>query len=215
MPIDDVREVAYRHQCSSLREEGGSVEDGNEKSDRSETASSTPDAVGVLIETELGPIEVELRPRQAPVTVKNFLEYVDGGWYDGGRFHRTVHPRNQPDDAILIEVIQGGVNQERADLPQAPIALERTTETGLSHVDGAISMARFAPDSALSDFFICINDQPELDFGGRRNPDAQGFAAFGRVVRGMEIARRIQASAAEAQRLTPAVGILRIRRQDD
>ncbi|MDQ3692828.1 MAG: peptidylprolyl isomerase [Chloroflexota bacterium] len=186
----------------------------NDENDRTGAGPGEPEAIGVLIETELGSIEVELRSRQAPVTVENFLEYVDGGWYDGGRFHRTVHQRNQPDDQVRIEVIQGGVNPERASLPREPIALERTTETGLSHVDGAISMARFAPDSAESDFFICINDQPELDFGGKRNPDGQGFAAFGRVESGMEIVRRIQASAAEAQSLTPAIRILRIRRQD-
>lgn len=178
-------------------------------------ASTVPpeaDAVRVVIETEHGAIEVDLRPRQAPATVENFLEHVDGGWYDGGRFHRSVHPDNQPNDTIRIEVIQGGVRADRADLAQEPIALERTTETGLCHVDGAISMARFTPDSAQSDFFICINDQPELDFGGSRNPDGQGFAAFGTVVRGMDVVRRIQTSPVEAQALTPAIIIRRIRR---
>lgn len=170
--------------------------------------------VRVVIETELGAIAADLFAGRAPLTVENFLEYVDGGWYDGGQFHRTVHMENQPSDLVKIEVIQGGVNPERLELPQEPIALERTTDTGLSHCHGAISMARFAPDSATSGFFICINDQPELDFGGRRNSDGQGFAAFGQVVSGMDVVLQIQQSPARNQDLTPPIAIHRIRRLD-
>ena len=93
---------------------------------------------------------------------------------------------------------------------QKPIELERTSVTGLRHIDGTLSMARGGPDSATSSFFICIGNQPALDFGGHRNLDGQGFAAFGRVTRGMDVVRKIQASAAEAQRLTPPVTITRI-----
>ncbi len=166
----------------------------------------------VAIETPLGEIEVEIAATSAPTTAANFLAYVDRGAYDGGVFHRTVTPENQPNDAVRIEVIQGGIRPEKqaADAPSIP--LERTSVTGLRHLDGTISMARFAPDSAVSDFFICVGDQPELDFGGRRNPDGQGFAAFGRVTRGMEIVRAIQRAPREAQRLTPPVPIARIRR---
>jgi peptidyl-prolyl cis-trans isomerase A (cyclophilin A) len=166
----------------------------------------------VLIRTERGDIEVELDAAHAPVTAANFLRYMDGGAYDGGRFHRTVTPDNQPDSPVKIEVIQGGVgpNPEKVDSP--PIPLERTNQTGLRHLDGTISMARDGPDTATSDFFICVGDQPELDFGGRRNPDGQGFAAFGRVVRGMDVVRRIQASPAEGQTLTPPVAIRSIAR---
>lgn len=175
----------------------------------------TADTAGVVrveIETELGPIAVELYPAQAPGTVENFLKYVDGGWYDGGLFHRTVHLDNQPADKIRIEVIQGGVNPERAEEPQATIPLERTTDTGLSHRHGTISMARFSPDTAKSGFFICIHDQPELDFGGRRNSDGQGFAAFGQVTRGMDVVANIQQSPYLNQDLTPPIAIRRIRR---
>jgi peptidyl-prolyl cis-trans isomerase A (cyclophilin A) len=168
--------------------------------------------IRVRLETELGPIDLALDPAYAPGTVANFLRYVDGGFYDGGRFHRTVKPDNQPDNDVRIEVIQGGVNPDRAAETGPPIALERTTVTGLAHRDGTISMARFAPDSAVSDFFICIGDQPELDFGGARNPDSQGFAAFGQVAAGMETVRQIQQSPAEAQRLTPPITILSARR---
>ena len=170
------------------------------------------ETVHVLIETEMGEIEAEIEVEQAPVTAANFLRYVDDGFYDGGRWHRTVLPDNQPGNDIRIEVIQGGVNPEREDDRFAPIPLERTTVTGHSHRDGTISMARFAPDSAVSDIFICIGDQPSLDFGGLRNPDGQGFAAFGHVTRGMDVVRAIQCSPHEDQRLTPPVEITRIRR---
>jgi peptidyl-prolyl cis-trans isomerase A (cyclophilin A) len=164
----------------------------------------------VLIETDLGDVEVALDPARAPATVANFLRYVDAGAYRGGRFHRTVTPRNQPGQAVRIEVVQAGPAPGARELP--PIRLERTNSTGLRHVDGAISMARDAADTATSDFFICIGDQPSLDFGGKRNPDGQGFAAFGRVVRGMDVVRRIQTAPADGQSLTPPVRIKTIRR---
>jgi peptidyl-prolyl cis-trans isomerase A (cyclophilin A) len=109
-------------------------------------------------------------------------------------------------------VIQGGPTAQRAKQGFPPVPLERTSQTGLSHKDGVISMARDAPDTAASDFFICIGDQPSLDFGGMRNPDGQGFAAFGHVVKGMDVVRKIQAAPAEGQRLTPPVTILKARR---
>lgn len=170
------------------------------------------DPIHILLETTLGNIEIAVDHAHAPATAANFLRYVDGGFYDGGRFHRTVTPGNQPDDSIRIEVIQGGVNPERQAETGPPIPLERTTATGLAHRDGTISMARFAPDSAVSDIFICIGDQPVLDFGGMRNPDGQGFAAFGRVVAGMDVVRRIQGQPAQGQRLDPPVEIIRAQR---
>ena len=170
------------------------------------------DVVQIVIETELGDIVVEVDPARAPVTAGNFLRYVDAGLYDGGRFYRTVTTENQPNDTVKIEVIQGGIEEARSGERSSPIPLERTSGTGLRHIGGVISMARFAPDSAHSEFFICIGDQPELDFGGKRNPDGQGFAAFGQVTRGMDIVRRIQQSPAEGQSLTPPIAINRIAR---
>jgi len=173
--------------------------------------SAAQDLPRVVIETPLGSMEVELDTLRAPMTGRNFLRYVDQGSYRGGRFHRTVRLDNQPESRVRIEVIQGGLDSLRAkDSP--PIELERTTETGLSHRDGTISMARDGPDTATSDFFICIGDQPELDFGGKRNPDGQGFAAFGRVVRGMDVARQIQTARAQGERLTPPIEIVDITR---
>lgn len=164
----------------------------------------------IVIETEHGSITVEIDTENAPGTAANFLSYVENGCYDGGRFHRTVTPDNQPNDEIRIEVIQGGINPERDDERNGPIALERTTVTGLKHLDGTISMARFAPDSAVSDIFFCIGDQPVLDFGGMRNPDGQGFAAFGRVIEGMDVVRAIQHQPHEGQSLTPPVTMRRV-----
>lgn len=179
-----------------------------------------PDGIRVLVRTELGDIVLELDAKRAPGTTANFLRYVDAGHYDGGTFHRTVTLDNQPESPVKIEVIQAGVNPDRAREGFPPIPLERTSVTGLLHKDGTVSMARGAPDSATSGWFICINDQPSLDFGGARNPDGQGFAAFGRVVSGMDVVRRIQrapsssnrATNVEAQRLTPPIRILKVSR---
>jgi peptidyl-prolyl cis-trans isomerase A (cyclophilin A) len=169
--------------------------------------------------TEAGTIEIVLDPVRAPVTVANFMRYVDAGQYNGGVFHRTVTMDNQPNNDVKIEVIQGAVNPDSRDdsyPPNSgfdPIPLERTSATGLKHIDGAISMARMGPDTATSGFFFCIGDQPELDFGGKRNPDGQGFAAFGRVTRGMDVIRMIQMSPRENQGLKPPVVITRVERK--
>ena len=166
----------------------------------------------VVIETSMGDITVELEPEKAPNTVKNFLRYIDAGHYKGGKIHRTVTMENQPDKKVKIEVIQGGVGAEfeKKDFPK--IKLERTNKTGLKHLNGTISMARDGADTATSDFFICIGDQPDLDFAGKRNPDGQGFAAFGHVVKGMDIVRKIQKQPSKEQTLTPPIAIKNIRR---
>lgn len=163
----------------------------------------------VRFETAIGNIEVELDAKAAPVTAKNFLRYVREGFYSDGLFFRTVRTDNQPDDAVKIAVIQAQADPNREAETFDPIDIERTSDTGLKHVDGTISMARAEPDTATHHFFICIGDQPELDFGGQRNPDGQGFAAFGRVVRGMDIVRNIHESSAEGQELTPPIRIQR------
>jgi peptidyl-prolyl cis-trans isomerase A (cyclophilin A) len=171
--------------------------------------------VNVVIRTEAGDIEVQLDRKRAPITVDNFLRYVDAGLYTGGRFHRTVHADNQPDDKVKIAVIQAGIDPSRAKEEFAPIKLERTKKTGVKHVAGAISMARDGPDTATGDFFLCVTAQPELDQGGKRNPDRQGFAAFGQVVKGMAVVRKINAAKASGQALTPPVRILGIARKGE
>jgi peptidyl-prolyl cis-trans isomerase A (cyclophilin A) len=163
----------------------------------------------VVLRTDLGVIELFVGTARAPRTAANFLRYVEAGRYDDGAFHRTVRLDNQPSNRVKIEVVQAAPAPGRPDFD--PIPLERTSGTGLRHLDGTLSMARDGPDTATADFFICIGDQPELDFGGRRNPDGQGFAAFGRVVRGMDVVRAIQSADADGQHLTPPVRILSAR----
>lgn len=169
-------------------------------------------ALSVVVETELGAFTLELEADRAPATVANFLRYVDADRYAGGSFFRSVRPDNQKTAAVPIAVIQGGVAEEREAQDFPPIPLERTRDSGLRHGDGTLSMARSGPDTASSSFFICVGDQPELDFGGRRNPDGQGFAAFGRVASGMAVVRKIHAAAAEGERLKPPIRILGVRR---
>jgi peptidyl-prolyl cis-trans isomerase A (cyclophilin A) len=150
--------------------------------------AAAPATVRVRMVTNLGPIVIELYPDKAPITVANFLAYADQHLLDGGGFYRTVSPKNDNNPAT-ISVIQGGLNRDDSPLPA--IAHETTKVTGILHTDGVISMARGAPGTAGSEFFICLGANPALDFGGARNKDGQGFAAFGKVVEGMELVRKI------------------------
>ena len=182
------------------------------------------DEVLVRIETPLGSIDVAVDAKHAPATAANFLKYVDAKLYDGGRFHRVTRPDNYtpaPPERPAMAIIQGGINQDRRGEGFPAILLERTSVTGLEHVVGTISMARGTQaDTARSDFFICLDDQPSLDFGGKRFEDAQGTAAFGRIVKGMDVVRRIQQQPTNKdadtpmgkQALLPAVPITRMSR---
>lgn len=170
--------------------------------------------VRVHMQTEKGDIEIELYPDKAPATVANFLRYVDAKMYDDGRFYRAVKPDNQPNSTVKIEVIQALSTPGREKDQFDPIKLERTRDTKLSHKDGTLSLARDGPDTGQDEFFICIGDQPELDFGGKRNPDGQGFAAFGRVTKGMDVVKKIQSAPANGQTLTPAIKIVKVTRKD-
>jgi len=135
--------------------------------------------IKVQIETDSGKIIAELYPDKAPVTCANFIRYIENNKFEGANFYRAVRMDNQPNNDIKIEVIQGGLGFDVEESPYPPIKHETTELTGLRHVDGTISMARAEPGTASSEFFICIGNQPELDYGGKRNPDGQGFAAFG------------------------------------
>jgi peptidyl-prolyl cis-trans isomerase A (cyclophilin A) len=149
---------------------------------------------------------LEVYPEQAPITVANFLRYVDMGRLDSASFYRAVRLDNQPNDSIRIQIIQGGLLGHR-DMVLPRIEHETTRDTGVRHLDGTISMARAAVGTTSSEFFICIGAQPELDYGGKRNADSQGFAAFGRVVEGMDVVRAIQSRAARGQMLNDPVKI--------
>jgi peptidyl-prolyl cis-trans isomerase A (cyclophilin A) len=148
----------------------------------------------VRIETALGAIDLAIDVTRAPISAANFLKYVDGGFYDGGTINRAVRADNTTRHDVKIEVIQFQVDSARRRQQFAPIPLERTSVTGLKHVDGAVSMARSGPDTARASFFIVIGDQLELDYGGKRNPDGQGFAVVGRVVGGKDVVRAIHRS---------------------
>ena len=169
--------------------------------------------VPIRIQTSLGTIDAELDSALAPVTVTNFLRYVDAHLYDDGSFFRTVTAANQPADSVKIQVIQGGASADKRSRGFPPIPLERTSGTGLHHRDGTLSIARGGPDTGTDQFFIVIGEQPELDFGGRRNKDGQGFAAFGRVTKGMDVVKAIQAQPAKGQSIEAPVKILGITRR--
>ena len=166
----------------------------------------------VLLSTSAGDIIVELYPDQAPITTENFLKYVDQDLSSSASFYRVVTMENQPNNDIKIEVIQGGLNLLDSTLSFGPIAHETAEKTGLEHGHGTLSMARNKPGTATSAFFICINNQPPLDYGGLRNPDGQGFSAFGQVIKGMEVVLTIQQLPANNQILQQPVRILAAKR---
>lgn len=143
-----------------------------------------PVTVRVGLQTSEGPIVLELEKERAPITTANFLRYVDQKRLDGTTFYRAAKV------ADGYGLIQGGLRNDPKRLFPT-IAHEPTTKTGLSHVDGAISMARAAPGTASGDFFITIGAIPSMDADPTQPGDNQGFAVFGRVVEGMEIVRRI------------------------
>ena len=163
----------------------------------STVALSADEAATVRVEmtTNLGVIEMEVYTYAAPITASNFLRLVDGGHMDGGSFYRAVSPEND-NGSPIISVIQGGLGD--AESPFSPIAHETTADTGLLHVDGAVSMARADVGTASTELFICIGDQPALDFGATRNPDGQGFAVFGRVINGMDVVKAIHTQPADS-----------------
>jgi peptidyl-prolyl cis-trans isomerase A (cyclophilin A) len=144
----------------------------------------------VILETGAGNIEIEIYMDKAPISAGDFLAYVDQNLYEGGAFYRVVTLEND-NGTPKIEVIQGGLTDSEKSLP--PIAHETTEQTGILHTDGVISLGRTEPGTGGgAAFFICIGDQPALDFGETRNPDKLGFAAFGKVIDGMDVVRNIQ-----------------------
>ena len=171
----------------------------------------------IALTTSLGVITVALATDKAPITSANFLRYVDAKRLDGGVFYRAMKLAPEPNANGLI---QGGIKNDPAKV-FPPIAHEPTTKTGLKHVNGTISLARYAPGSAQAEFFICIGDQPSLDADPTQPGDNLGFAAFGAVTDGMDTARKILAAptsptegegAMKGQMLSPPIPILTARR---
>lgn len=174
----------------------------------------------IVLETELGNIEIEIYNERAPLSAADFLYYVDNGLYDGEGFYRAVRPGTDP-RGLDMEIIQGGLLI--METVTAQIDHETTEMSGLSHTDGAISIARDEPGTgSAAYFFISIGDNTSLDYGGARNPDGQGYAVFGQVVKGMDVVRAIQMretagesddAITQGQFLTEPVKILKARRQ--
>ena len=166
----------------------------------------------IEIQTRLGNIEIEVYPDQAPITVAAFLSYIDSGFYNKTSFYRVLNVDNQPSNAPKAELIQGGLyRSKKRNADSIPgIPHETTQKTKILHKDGIISLARLEPGSASTEFFICIGDQPGLDYGGENNPDGQGYAAFGKVVKGMDVVRKIYGQSEEDQYFSPRVDIFDI-----
>lgn len=166
----------------------------------------------VTIKTKFGDIEVELYPLQAPRSVSAFLSYVDSGYYKNCLFYRVLNDENQPSNAMKAELIQGGMwrNNYKTSSSLTGIPHETTAQTKIQHKDGVVSLAREAPGTATSEFFICIGDQPGFDYGGENNPDKQGYAAFGKVVKGMDVVKRIYHQPEDNQSFYPPVYIYNI-----
>ncbi len=169
----------------------------------------------VIIETKYGEIELELYADKAPITTAAFLSYVDSGFYENTSFYRVLNVNNQPSNAPKTEILQGGLwrtkNEKARSIPGIPH--EPTGKTGVKHKDGVISVARLAPGTAGSEFFICIEDQPGLDEGGENVEDKLGYAAFGKVIKGMSIVRKIYMQNDRNQYLDPAIPIYNVKRK--
>lgn len=179
-------------------------------------AAPSPALVHVLMQTSVGDIHLALEEERAPVTTKNFLRYVDAKRLDGMTFYRAM----RLDEEGRYGLVQGGLRGDPAR-EFGKIAHEAPAVTGLSHVDGAISMAHLTPGTAASDFFIIIGDLVSLD--GKGTPEDPGYAVFGRVTQGMDVVRAIleQPRDPEAgegimkgQMLAPPVKVLAVRRVD-
>jgi peptidyl-prolyl cis-trans isomerase A (cyclophilin A) len=166
----------------------------------------------IEIQTSMGDIEVELYPDQAPKSVAAFLSYVKAGYYKNSSFYRVLNGNNQPSYAPKAELIQGGMYRMKRGKPDSlsGIPHETTQQTKILHKDGVISLARLAPGTATTEFFICIGDQPGFDYGGENNPDKLGYAAFGRVIKGMDVIQKIYTQPEYDQSFDPPVPIFNI-----
>lgn len=167
----------------------------------------------VLINTRLGDIELELFPQKAPKTVAAFLSYVDAGLYKNTSFYRVLKGEEMPTDnntGIIQAGIYGSLSDKIGKI--APIPHESTKQSGLSHTSGTISFASLGAGTATTEFFICIGDQSPLDAGGPGTADGQGFAAFGRVFKGMNIVRKIQNQNSRGDQFDKRIDIINMER---
>lgn len=166
----------------------------------------------IKIHTKYGAIIAELYQDKAPITVANFLNYIDKELFNGSSVFRIVNesnPAQLEDDNAKIQVVQCGIMPQDKRL-LSPIPHEPTNQSGIKHIDGTLSMARFEPGTADGSFFFCINDQPELDFGGKRYSDGLGFAAFGQLITGRDVLTQLYHCAEAKEYLANPIGITSI-----
>ena len=178
-------------------------------------SASDPATPHVVIHTAAGDIEVELYLHQAPRTAGAFLSYVDSGFYKNASFYRVLNDENQVTGAGTSRLIQGGIwktNHAKA-VGVAPVPHEPTNQTHILHTNGVISLARDKPGTGTTEFFICVGDEPGFDYGGENNPDGQGYAAFGKVVKGMDVVQAIYHEPENNQSFTPSIRINSIERK--
>lgn len=175
-------------------------------------SSGDPKHPRIEISTRQGDIIIELYPDKAPKSVAAFLSYIEKDLYNNASFYRVLNDENQPSNAAKANVIQGGLYRSKKTPALTGIPHETTKQTGILHKDGVISLARTEPGTATSEFFICIGDQPGFDFGGANNPDGQGYAAFGRVVKGLDVVYKIYNRPEDNQYFDPPVPIFDIKK---
>jgi len=167
----------------------------------------------VVIYTTMGDIELELFPDKAPKSVAAFLSYIDSGYYNKGSFYRVLKADELP-SSFNTGIIQGGMFQVNGKAqPNIPgIPHESTRQSGLSHKDGTVSLARTLPGTANTEFFICIGDQLQFDYGKGDGEDQEGYAAFGTVFKGMDIVRKIQNERSSGEHFDAPIVISKIRK---
>lgn len=169
----------------------------------------------VVIKTQYGNIQVELYPDKAPKSVAAFLSYVDAGLYKNSSFYRVLKEENQPSSSFKSELIQGGIWQSDSKKANTlhGIPHETTQQSGILHKNGTISLARTTPGSASSEFFICVGDQPAYDYGSNANPDKLGYAAFGKIVKGMDVVNTIHQQPEDGESFYPFIKIINVVRK--
>jgi peptidyl-prolyl cis-trans isomerase A (cyclophilin A) len=164
----------------------------------------------VIIKTTYGEIELEVYTKNAPISANAFLKYVAQGLYNNTSFYRVLNDDNQPMGADAAHVIQGGLfaTKNTTNVPNLPH--ETTKQTGILHQTGTVSLARLAPGTASTEFFICLGNHPNYDYDSTK-PNGQGYASFAKVVNGIQVVRKINTQPSNGEQLQPPVAIKSIK----
>lgn len=188
--------------------------------------------IRIEIDTNMGRLTAEIYEEKAPKTAAYFLRYVDEGFYNGTKIYRSLREDNQGANTAKIDIVEMGYcnsyydrilrrglgegeayDETQGFIPPYPkISVETTEETGLKHEDGTLSLGRDNADQVDTNVFICIGNQPNLDYGGARHPDGYGFSAFGKIIEGMDIIKEIHSLPLEGQRIIKDITVRTIQR---